>query len=570
MAKRVIALWSATGLLAALAGCADSPSAPDLDRIYANVAVAENPGRRPLITVPGTLGSRLVDGETGTVIWGGGSRGLSADPEDPVEARLMALPILPPEAPLSDIRDGIVAAGVIDVARARVLGVPIDVNVYGGVLETLAKGGFQNGKGHSQFARPGRGGEGDSAIAAFGPEAAADGDLVVPRADVSALGYGADGIDPVTEEPANAFRFAYDWRRDIPSLAVEFDAFIRERKREVAAIRSVGRAQPVGPEDVRFDLLAHSMGGLVARYYLMYGTAPLPEDGRLPPITWAGAQHFSRVIFVASPNAGSILAVDNLVNDKSLGPFQPVFPGAMLATHPSAWQLFPRARHRRLTEGAPDGLPLDPLDPELWERHGWGLLGPDADEFLSWVLPGVPDPAERRRIAGAHQARLMHRARAFQRAMDRWAPEPPGLETFLVVGGGYRTPAGAVVDPLDGTLDLAGVEEGDGVVLRASVLLDERQGDPRPAALRTPLRFDTTLFLPDEHVELTRNPVFGDNLLFWLLEQPRDLEELARPRAAGVLGMTGGEPEPAVEPALAPVAVPIVPARRHAGPGQGR
>ena len=34
---------------------------------------------------------------------------------------------------------------------------------------------------------------------------------------------------------------------------------------------------------VRFDLLAHPMGGLVARYYLMRGTAPLGEEGALPP-----------------------------------------------------------------------------------------------------------------------------------------------------------------------------------------------------------------------------------------------------------------------------------------------
>ncbi|MEM9145232.1 MAG: hypothetical protein AAGC57_03475 [Pseudomonadota bacterium] len=508
-------------LILLTAACAQEPAQPDLAAIYSGVSESvDDSVRRPLITVPGTLGSRLRDRETGTVIWGGGSRGLSADPEDPTEATLIALPILTEDEPFFAHRDGIVPDGILDVATPEVLGIPLDIEVYGGVLRTLSAGGFRSTNRASLLGRVN---------------------------DATGIG-SAPSVDDyrlIAEGRANSFRFDYDWRRDIPTLAREFHAFVELRKRQVAAVRSIYERRAVAPEEITFDLLAHSMGGLVTRYYLMHGPAALPEDGSLPPVTWEGARSFSRVVIVAAPNGGSIIAMDNLINGKSLGPLQPFYPAPLLATHASVWQLFPRARHGRLVEVG--GARLDPLDPSLWERFNWGLLAPEADPLLSWLLPDLGDAFERRKRAGAHQARLLRRAKQFHRAIDRWAPKPPGLEMFLVVGGGFATPANAEVDPVSGAFRLTDREEGDGVVLRTSVLLDERVGAENQAGLMTPLRFDTTLFLPDEHVELTKNPVFGDNLLFWLLEQPRRAGELAEPRRT-VLGSTAAQPGPEEAP----------------------
>ncbi|GMG82814.1 hypothetical protein LNKW23_20270 [Paralimibaculum aggregatum] len=563
---RVVGRGIAAHVLAlGLVGCAAEPRLPDLTAIYAKVAEAGgDAARRPLITIPGTLGSRLRDSATGTVVWGGGSRGLSADPEDPAEARLIALPVLAPGAPFAALRDGVEADGVLDRATPEVLGIPLDIEVYGGVTRTLTAGGFRTGPARRSrlLANLRHGGSGaeqvppepprpPAAAAAAGDAAADDasGDAgagAVPLAAVApgrAEALGDAALAAQAEAQVNAFRFDYDWRRDLPTLAAEFHDFVMLRRRQVAEARSRLEGRQVGPDEVTFDLLAHSMGGLVARYYLMHGPAPLPEDGSLPPITWEGARHFNRAIIVATPHAGSILAVDNLVNGKSLGPLQPFYPPVLLATHASVWQLFPRARHRRLREAGPGGRVLDPLDPSLWERHRWGLLDPAGEELRAWLMPEIADPAERLERAAAHQARLMRRAVQFQKAMDRWGPKPERLEVFLVVGGGFATPASAEVDPVTGALAITGREEGDGVVLRASVLLDERQGLAEAGGLVTPLRFDSILFLPDEHVELTKNPVFGDNLLFWLLEQPREAEGLAEPKP-GVFGGGGGRPQP--------------------------
>lgn len=525
-------IWVAFGV-ALVSGCAREAMQPDLARIYTDVVVEE--GRRPLITVPGTVGSRLVDSVTGTVIWGGGSRGLSADPEDPAELALIALPILPADRPLSEIRDTIVPDGVLDSTEARVLGVPVAIEVYGGVRRVLQAGGF----------RP-QGGTDDKI--GIGPGREESGETGKSGARAPAA--------PRRAPQSDNFGFSYDWRRDIVASAQAFDQFVRDRQREVAAERTRVTGRRVDPGTVTFDLLAHSMGGLVTRYYLMYGAADLPEDGSLPPITWAGARAFNRVVFVAPPNAGSIIAMDNLINGKELGPFQPFYPPAMLSTHPSVWQLMPRSRHNRVHwDSLGDLVVPDLYDPVLWDRAGWALAGPDADRVLEVLLPDEPDPAKRRAMALAHQARLIARAAQFQKAMDRWSPPPAWLDLFLVVGGGFQTPASATVSRVTGEFKIASVEEGDGVVLRASALLDERQGGAGAPGLKSPLRFHTTLFLPDEHVRLTQNPVFGDNLLYWLLEQPRPAADLVAPDVPLALSAAGpdhkGAPEPGAEPKFA-------------------
>jgi len=64
-------------------------------------------------------------------------------------------------------------------------------------------------------------------------------------------------------------------------------------------------------------------------------------------------------------------------------------------------------------------------------------------------------------------------------------------------------------------------QPGDGTVLRSSALMDERLGRAWSPTLLSPIRWDQVLFLFTEHLEMTRDPAFTDNLLFLLLEKPR-------------------------------------------------
>ncbi|HEU0222582.1 MAG TPA: hypothetical protein VFR34_10300 [Paracoccaceae bacterium] len=461
---------------------------PDLVAIYRQTAEIQGPERRPVIGLPGTLGSRLVDTETGRELWGGSVR-LSGNPAVPEDFRRLALPIGDGTVPNRLLTDPVRPAGVLTSARASVLGVPIDIDVYSSLLATMRLAGW------IPFEDP----------------------LALPRTSQS-------NLPPIPPEEANFFPFAYDWRRDLAETVKLFDAHVRAKAEQVALMHGLTAAEP-GP--VRFNLVAHSMGCLIARYYLMYGTQDLPADGSLPELTWEGARHIAKAVFIAPPNAGSITALDNLVNGKSLGPLLPFYPPALVGAHFSTYALMPRNRHKRV-RWADTGEPIEDLyDPALWQRLGWGLASPAAVEELAVLMPDIADPEERRRRALAFQAEALARAKQFHTALDREIEAlPPGLEIYLVVGGSYQTPAGASVDPATGALEITAYEEGDGVVLRASSLLDERQGGTYEFGLRTPLKYTSTLFLPEEHVALTQSPVFGDNLLFWLIEGQRVGESL--------------------------------------------
>lgn len=91
------------------------------------------------------------------------------------------------------------------------------------------------------------------------------------------------------------------------------------------------------------------------------------------------------------------------------------------------------------------------------------------------------------------------------------------------------TPRTARVDSRTGRLETIAWGPGDGTVLRSSALLDERVGGQWRARLQSPIPWSEVLFLHEDHLGLTRDMVFTDNVLFWLLEDPR---HDSRPTAA--------------------------------------
>jgi hypothetical protein len=460
-----------------LGACETSDGSPELALIYNASASYHAPDRNPIIAVPGLLGSKLRDKQTDILVWGAFDSS-SADPDNPDHLRLISLPIGDGVAPLAQLRDDVEPTGVLDKARISLLGIPFELEVYAGILATLGIGGYR-----------------DQTLGLAGE-----------------VDYGSDHF--------TCFQFAYDWRRDIVESARLLHQFIL-KKRDFVRAQYMDRYGVADPE-VKFDIVTHSMGGLVTRYFLMYGSQDLPADGSLPELTWEGAEFVERVIFVGTPNAGSVLAFDNLINGKDLGPFLPIYPPALLGTFPSTYQLLPRSRHRLVVwDGELDRPIEDLLDPALWERLKWGLAAPNQGDMVSAMIPDVSDAAERRRRAVALQAQILQRTNSFMAAMDRPATPPAGLELFSIIGDGFETPKHASVDSRTGAVRILDTDEGDGTVLRASALLDERLGGEWQPQVVTPLQSHRVLFLPSEHIDLTKSQTFRDNVLFWLLEDPR-------------------------------------------------
>jgi hypothetical protein len=267
--------------------------------------------------------------------------------------------------------------------------------------------------------------------------------------------------------------------------------------------------------------VAHSMGGLLTRYYLRYGDADLPDDGAAPEPTWAGAANVERAIFVGTPSAGSVDSLLTLVDGISFAPTLPRADSALLGTMPAIYQLLPRGRHGSVIDKSTGKSIGDLVDPTLWERLGWGRASPDQAKVLAWLLPKVTDATQRRRIALDHQRKCLDRASRFFAAIDKPAVPPTELGMYLFAGDAKPTESAVEVDPGTGRVTVVGHAPGDGTVLRSSAVMDERLGSDWSPRLRTPISWRGVHFLFTDHLGLTKDPSFSDNVLYLLLEQPR-------------------------------------------------
>ncbi len=457
-----------------MSACSTTEPIPDLGNLYNELAMQEDPYRNPVIVIPGLLGSKLVDHDTGEMVWGTFGLG-QVDPNTPTGARQFALPMEKGKK-LEELRDNVKPAGALDRVVINFLGIPLELNAYYNILQTLGVGGYR-----------------DEELGLAG-----------------AVDYGEDHY--------TCFQFAYDWRRDIVESARQLDHFIKTRAQYVQ--KETEKRFGVKMVKVKFDLVAHSMGGLVARYYLRYGAADLPEDGSLPKLTWAGAEYVDHLVIIGTPNAGAMTSLEDLIHGASVDSLFPRYSAAVLSTMPAMYELLPRGRHAPLLRA--DGEPVtDLFDPELWKSHQWGLADPEQDPFLKLLLPEVESREQRLEIALDHQAKALRRARQFTSALDLPAKPPNSLKLLLIAGDAEETKMTAQINPGRG-IKIIKNGPGDGTVLRSSALMDERKADNLNHRLISPIYWSQVHFIFSDHLGLTKTPAFTDNVLYFLLESPRD------------------------------------------------
>ena len=482
--------WLLMGLLAAGSGCAHAQPRPNLGNIYDEAAQAPDYLRNPVVVIPGVLGSRLVDDETGKIVWGKFDafallRRASAD------TVAIALP-MSEGVSLRRLRDNVRSDGTLAYLEIDLAGVPLEIQAYDQILTTLGVGGYRDPE-HPQAGQ---------------------------------VEYGDDHF--------TCFQFDYDWRRDVAENAARLHEFLTARRHHIR--EEYYRRYGIVNADVKFDIVAHSMGGLVARYYLRYGPQPLPDDGSLPQLDWAGARNVARVVLVGTPNAGSALAIHDLVRGHRPAPMLPEYPSAVLGTMPAIYQLLPRPRHGALVDANDTGRKLDVYDPALWRDMQWGLADPKQDDVLQKLLPGVKDRAARLRIALDHQRKCLRKARQLHRALDVPAAPPPGVTLHLFAGDAIETPAVEAVDLQSGELHAVRSSPGDDSTTRTSAVMDERTGRSRGARLVSPIHWTSVMYLHTSHRGLTSDPIFADNVLALLLESPPEPPALA----SGMEGQTWG------------------------------
>jgi hypothetical protein len=117
-------------------------------------------------------------------------------------------------------------------------------------------------------------------------------------------------------EGENFFPFPYDWRRDNRAAA-------RKLARESA--EWLRRRRQVHP-DAKLILVAHSMGGLVSRYYLE---------------VLGGWRDTRALITFGTPYRGSLNALDSLANGSRKGPFGLIDLSELIRSLTAVYQLLP-------------------------------------------------------------------------------------------------------------------------------------------------------------------------------------------------------------------------------------
>ncbi|WP_328870822.1 hypothetical protein OHT76_12290 [Streptomyces sp. NBC_00287] len=255
------------------------------------------------------------------------------------------------------------------------------------------------------------------------------------------------------DTPTNLVAFGYDWR-----LSCRYNAHCLE---ELVA-EELERWQSSAPEraDARVIFICHSMGGLVARYYVE---------------CLGGHEVTRRLITLGTPHRGSLNALTHLVNGlrKGWGPF-----GANLTelarSLPSLHQL------------VPDYACVSTADGLAYARDLTGLPGPDE--------------------------KLLADAARFHEEL-RLGAEARNTRTDLVTVVGVRQPTATTASYADDLLvpawEIDGVDEGgDGTVPRLSA---------RPAnAAGTGYLVGTSLTPNEQHGTLQHNRGVRDALWEWL------------------------------------------------------
>ncbi len=325
---------------------------------------------------------------------------------------------------------------------------------------------------------------------------------------------------------ATCFPFFYDWRLDNAENA----ARLADRIVEIRGL--------YGDPTLKVDIVAHSMGGLIARYYILYGDRYVLDEVRPEP-DFAGASAVERLILLGTPNLGSVQAFEACIQGDRIGLTK--VPPEALATMPSMYQLMPSPEVPVLflRDGSP--APLDIYGIDTWQAQEWGVFDPDHEKGMQQrFFNHNPGTGEAEYVL--HRERLhlvftleLDRAAAFHRALSA-APIPSSIQTTLLGGDCTPTLRALLVEEADdslvvrfkphdvreppsvGNLDTLYFEPGDGTVTKSSLLGANPAGADGMAS--TALPHAHAVFICEEHRALVHNPTFQDNLLHVLLYQP--------------------------------------------------
>lgn len=439
---------------------------PSLDLIYRDAKTRK--GKRPVIVIPGILGSELIHSETKSRVWFKFSRSGKDD---------LRLPVA---ADTKSSRDKLIPGDVLRKVSLKILP---SIKVYDGLIETL-----ENYGGYTE----------------------------------------ASWDNPPEDLEDKFFVFPYDWRRD----NVETAHLLIEK---IEKIRQASKRP-----DLSFNVLAHSMGGLVARYALMYGKNDLPSGKPQPD--WSGEKYFSKIFLFGTPNEGSVEAMQTLLEGRSsIGggtdlPFVRNLSPVDIATMPAIFQLMPHQRTVRIFDENLKPAKVDLYDIETWRKYNWAIYSDE--KYLKEF-----NEADRLKFE-QYFALVLKRAHRFHEALDAYSTKRVSAGMFII-GSDCKTTSEAIVLHQDfktkkwktllkpaaftnsqgkkfskEELEEIMLVPGDGRVSRSSLLAETLAENRRRSNLfESALPLTYALFICENHDSITSNLTVQNNFLTALVSE---------------------------------------------------
>ncbi len=344
------------------------------------------------------------------------------------------------------------------------------------------------------------------------------GEIIRTLANAGGYTPGTPG-ESVLDRLPRYFVYYYDWRQDNVQSARRLGDLIEQ-------IRS-----DYGIPNLKVDIVAHSMGGLITRYFMRYGYVDVLDDNEFPVNNY-GSSRVRKVVLLGTPNLGSVSAIESFLQGYKVGLRS--IPTEVLMTMPSTYQLFPHpiVDSLILTDGR--ALDRDLFDIKIWRAFEWSIF--DA-KVRQRILRRFDDPD-----AGERHLALLERY--FNKYIERgrrfvWSLTVPGADDsvrYLVFGGDCElTPARMLVEEVDGESILRlqpekiknhmsdvdyeklMLEPGDGRVTRASLFARTSLDPSKLRHKYSSFKMDHSILLCESHDSLTGNISFQNNLLNILL-----------------------------------------------------
>ena len=280
-----------------------------LEDIYADYSKET---ANPIIIIPGIKGSELKNYKNDRNVWGGWFQLIPSDFDD-LKLDAIADEKFEKDFEVFNQKSDVKASAVFRRWRLlSILGQSTDIDIYEDLYTTLEKvGHYVDVDNQIQY-------------------------------DSEGYLTGVDqGSVKINKNDRAIFSFYYDWRRDNILNAVNLGKFIE----------AVKKTYYPGQDKIRFDIVAHSMGGLIARFYvgyhcfcdraandhsLVYRSVRNEEPEQEIP------KSINKVILLGTPSGGSMEILRAFYDGSNVETLFKKRAWKIIPTMPSAYQLLPQ------------------------------------------------------------------------------------------------------------------------------------------------------------------------------------------------------------------------------------